>query len=251
MRYKNPELQDRLASEYALGCMTILVRKRFECLMEVDAELYKKVCQWEQRLYPLYDNLLPEKPVPQVWESIDKQLMESRPTRDNKPEGLWSNLLFLRSLSSVALAITIGLLVMLQQFDINPEKIDTIDSINRSASYVAVMLDKDNKPSMVINTYKKPLQLSVNLLNDVKVTNDKKLYLWAITKETREVHPLGELSTDDYSIRNLTKDEWKFLKYSRELFITEESLDFQNLIPTGKIHYKGICSVFKPKRVTK
>ena len=45
-----------IATEYALGSMTQLVRNRFERLMEEDADLNKLVCQWEQHLQPLSNN---------------------------------------------------------------------------------------------------------------------------------------------------------------------------------------------------
>lgn len=245
LRYKNPELQDLLAAEYALGSMSTRVRKRFERLMEEDSALETRVCQWEQHLHPLYGQLAPMQPGKRVWNNIDKQL---RPKPDTTK--LWNNLLFLRSFGGLAAAIIIGLSVLLQPFSPNTIEPDTIEPpISRGASYIAVMLDSNNTPAMVINTYRKPLELSVNLLDDVSVAADKKLYLWAITKETREVHALGALTAENYTTRSLSQSEWSFLKYSRELFITEEPLDFQAALPTGKIRYQGTCSVYKPKPI--
>lgn len=245
LRYKNPELQDLLAAEYALGSMSTRVRKRFERLMEEDSALETMVHQWEQHLQPLYDQLTPVQPGKRVWNNIDKQL---RPKPE--PTNLWNNLFFLRSFGGIAAAIIIGLTVLLQP--LTPNTIEPIEPpASRGASYIAVMLDSSNTPVMVINTYRKPLELSVNLLDKVSVATDKKLYLWAITKETREVHALGALTAEDYTIRSLSKSEWSFLKYSRELFITEEPLDFQAALPTGKIRYKGTCSVYKSKPKSK
>lgn len=249
MRYKNSELQERLASEYALGTMTQLVRNRFERLMEEDADLNKLVCQWEQRLQPLSNNLQPENPGPQVWRAIDNKIKGAQLQSHAAPTGFWNNLLFLKGFSSIALAVIVGLSVMLQQLSVIPDSETPVETISRSASYVAVMLDSNNTPSMVINTYRNPLQLSVNLLKDISVSTGKRLHLWAITKETREIHSLGQLALDDYSIRSLSKAEWKFLKHSRELFITEESPDFNGSQPTGKQYYQGVCSVFKAKPV--
>jgi anti-sigma-K factor RskA len=236
MRYKNPELQELLASEYALGSLTTLVRKRLEKLITLEPELNKKVCQWEERLYPLADSLQPVQPGENVWRAIDAQIKPKA-----KKESLWNNLLFLRSFSSAAFALVLTMSVLLNyQIDVEP-----VESISRGASYIAVMLDENNKPGMVINTYRKPLQLSVSLLDDTQLSADKELHLWAITKQTREIHSLGVLTGEKHSMRALLKSEWQFLKYSRELFITEEALNSSPMKPSGKTVFKGTCSLYK------
>ena len=53
MRYGNPQLRDKLASEYVLGTLRGRARARFESVMRYDPSLRSLVTAWENRLTPL------------------------------------------------------------------------------------------------------------------------------------------------------------------------------------------------------
>ena len=55
MRYDDPELQDRLAAQYALGALSGLVRRRLEALMRDRPALQARVAAWQEQLSPLAD----------------------------------------------------------------------------------------------------------------------------------------------------------------------------------------------------
>ena len=67
MNYRHPELRDRLASEYALGTLHGLARKRFERLMRDDADLRRSVAEWQERLMPMAQAIAPVNPPKRVW----------------------------------------------------------------------------------------------------------------------------------------------------------------------------------------
>ena len=53
MRYDDPDLQDRLAAQYALGALTGPTRRRLEALMRDRPELRARVAAWQEELAPL------------------------------------------------------------------------------------------------------------------------------------------------------------------------------------------------------
>jgi anti-sigma-K factor RskA len=59
MRYDDPDLQDQLAAQYALGALTGPARRRLETLMRTRPALQERVSAWEDRLAPLADTAPP------------------------------------------------------------------------------------------------------------------------------------------------------------------------------------------------
>ena len=92
MNYRNPQLRDRLASEYALGTLHGRARKRFERLLRNDADLRRNVIQWQERLTPMAQAVAPVNPRKRVWRNIEKRF------KHREPEPAYSN----RSISGVA-----------------------------------------------------------------------------------------------------------------------------------------------------
>src|SRR5688500_19550299 len=70
MRYTNPQLVQRLASEYVLGTLSGRARRRFERLMMDSSEVRSAVWHWERQLSPLADAAVPVQPRPYVWEQV-------------------------------------------------------------------------------------------------------------------------------------------------------------------------------------
>ena len=77
MNYRDPQLRDRLASEYALGTLHDLARKRFERLLRDDADLRRSVMQWQERLTPMAQAVAPVNPPQRVWRNIEKRIQTS------------------------------------------------------------------------------------------------------------------------------------------------------------------------------
>ncbi len=70
----NPELIDRLASEYALGTLRGPARRRFE-RWRASAPFVDERCRfWEERLMHLARNLKPVQPPAHVWPAIQRRL---------------------------------------------------------------------------------------------------------------------------------------------------------------------------------
>jgi anti-sigma-K factor RskA len=74
MTRANPEVVDRLASEYALGTLRGPARRRFE-RWRVGTPFVDERCRfWEERLMHLAKNLKPVQPPAPVWTAIQRRL---------------------------------------------------------------------------------------------------------------------------------------------------------------------------------
>ena len=74
MKYQDPQLVDRLASEYVLGTLRGPARSRFERLCRQQTRIAWAVRDWEDRLLPVTLALKPVEPRAQVWNTIAAQL---------------------------------------------------------------------------------------------------------------------------------------------------------------------------------
>src|SRR5215813_8278244 len=74
MNYRNPELRERLAAEYALGTLRGRARRRFERLLADDADLRRLVEGWELRLNTLAETALAVTPPARLWQRIEQRL---------------------------------------------------------------------------------------------------------------------------------------------------------------------------------
>ncbi len=76
MKYDDPDLQDMLAAEYALGTLTGAARRRFERLMAADPAVGRLVEAWEQRLNALGGALPPVEPPPELKLAIERRIAD-------------------------------------------------------------------------------------------------------------------------------------------------------------------------------
>jgi anti-sigma-K factor RskA len=74
VKYDNPALRDKLASEYVLGTLHGRARKRFESLLRADSGLLESVRAWQERLIPLAQALPALAPSTGALERIERRL---------------------------------------------------------------------------------------------------------------------------------------------------------------------------------
>jgi len=70
----NPELIDRLASEYVLGTLRGPARRRFERWRTSSGQVQERCRFWEEQLLALARGLRPVRPPPHVWQGIARRL---------------------------------------------------------------------------------------------------------------------------------------------------------------------------------
>src|SRR5262245_47080793 len=133
MRYSDPQLRDRLASEYVIGTLRGRARARFQSLMRYDAALRGVVADWEARLTPLAAAADAITPPTRVWQQIARRI-GSGPS-SNPPLAFWRGLAVTSTAFTLVLAIFLGMAP-------RPEL---------PMASVAIMADEKGQPSMVVS----------------------------------------------------------------------------------------------------
>lgn len=228
MRYQKPQVQERLAREYVLGTMTAAVRRRFQRLLNADADLQKQVLRWEQHLQPLADQLPPQTPPRAIWSALALRLGHVQPS--TQKQGWLSSLALWRGFSALASTAVLVLAVILVQ---TPEV--------RPADYLAVMAADGSVASIVASARKAPWELTLELVKTPPLAGDKTLHLWAVSAETGQIHSLGALGNEAKQQRPLSEQEWLLIKGAHSLIVTEEANAAAPAQPSGPVRYRGLC----------
>lgn len=106
---RDPELIDRLASEYVLGTLRGPARRCFERWRAASAGIDARCRFWEEQLLPLARNLKPLRPPAHLWEGIDARLQLTPARRSARaPMRTW-----LRALAA-SLVVAAGLAALYQ-----------------------------------------------------------------------------------------------------------------------------------------
>lgn len=112
MKYRDEQLRQILAAEYALGTLPLRARRRFERLLATDRRLRRELAAWEQRLGALHGGFPPQAPRDIVWSGLEGRLQRQRAvslppaipiTADRRPLRLWRAGALAASLAAAAL----------------------------------------------------------------------------------------------------------------------------------------------------
>jgi len=160
MKYNDPELRQRLASEYVLGTLHGRARARFERLLLSDAQLRDEVAGWQTRLMPLADALPPVTPPPRVWRGIQSRIGVQAVSRWSL--AFWRNLGLVSTVATAALALYIA---------VTPLRSPEI-------SYVALITDTHAKPAWVVSASN--AQLTIKSLAPRTLAANQSLQLWLL-----------------------------------------------------------------------
>lgn len=165
MKYRAPKLRDMLASEYALGTLYGLARKRFERLMHDDADLRRTVMEWQERLAPIAQAIAPITPPDRLWRNIESRIQSNQPR-----VSIWQSLNFWRGFALAASAVAF---TMLLYTGLAPQR-------DLQTAYVAVLANEQHQPMMVVQYVKGQRELSVNIVAPQAIADDRSLELWSL-----------------------------------------------------------------------
>ena len=178
-----PELQQRLAAEFALGTLRGRARQRFRRFMAEDPALAAAVQDWELRLAPMAAAVAPVQPPARVWRAIRERIGAAPP----RSGGLWANVAFWRNLGLAASGMAAGLLAAIAF--IAPQApspapapvVIRVPSNEMAATYLAVLSDpKTQKPMLVVSAGRNANELWVKTLDPAIHVPDRSLELWAL-----------------------------------------------------------------------
>ena len=179
----NPDLQQRLAAEFALGTLRGRARQRFRRWLTEDPKLASAVRGWELRLAPMAALAAPVQPPARVWRGIEERLGGVR----NQPGGIWANLAFWRNLGLLASGMAAGLLATIAVMAPKapapaPQPVVIrVPSNEMAASFLAVLSEaKTNKPMLIVSAGRSSNELWVKTLDPAIQVPDRSLELWAL-----------------------------------------------------------------------
>ncbi|MDG9669322.1 anti-sigma factor [Hahella sp. CR1] len=238
LRYKNPELLDRLASNYVIGALRGKARKRFEAIMRQDETVAKRVRQWEEKFQPLHEKTAPLAPKTATWKAISASINDAP---SQLMEKLLRKLSFYKYLSAAALslALCIALYPALSGSEqISPEQASPAPSVN----YVAVMENTDEQAVMVVTVDKAARQLSLNIVEKPVIAQNATLQLWAVSRDDNTVRSLGAIELKGQTQRNLSQREWELIQSAEHLLVSiEKPGGSATGAPSAQLLAKGLC----------
>jgi anti-sigma-K factor RskA len=180
VNYLHPQRLDRLAREYVLGTLTGRARRRFERLLKQAPAAMLAVSAWQERFGVLAAGVPPLQPRAAVWRGLEQRLFQP-PQEETQPsrrplQWLWT------ILSGRALAGTLaGVLVATAVLRTQPQWIG-LEPVSEAlpASYVGLLLDSAGKPTLLANSRRHGLQLTIKVLQPVSLPEGQVAQLWAL-----------------------------------------------------------------------
>ena len=170
MNYQDPQLQSLLAAEYVLGTMPYPARLRFERLLAANASLQLAVSSWQNKLYPMYEQITPRQPSPRVWQAIRSRLKFTEP----KPS-LWRRLGFWRNFAVVNLCITLAVSALLLN--------DTLEA----PAYQAILHGRDDQVAMLAQFDRRLDTVYIQVFKPIPMAANQSLQLWLIKGNAQPV----------------------------------------------------------------
>jgi anti-sigma-K factor RskA len=215
----NPEIIDRLASEYALGTLRGPARRRFERWRASTPFVDQRCRLWEERLMHLAKGLTPVQPPAHVWTAIQRRL--NLATRQPA----------LRRIRSFALAasvvLAVGLAALLYWHSLPANRATEVATISaKSGEHVWELQVFGNADRLVAHAAKLPAR-----------PPGSDYELWALPKGAAPVS-LGVLPAAGASSRTLTLMQKQALARSSQVAVSIEPLGGSPTgQPTGTIVY--------------
>lgn len=221
-----------LAFDYVTGTMRGRERLGFQARLARDKQLQAEVNYWEEQLMALSDRQQALPPKGDTWNKIAARIESTRAVNSEKSErmGGWR---WWRQ-GAVALA---GLLLITAAWLITP----AMNTQQLNADYVAVLTDTAGAPQLTVLTSRGGEQLWLKW-EGVTIPEDKSLQLWAVSKRDGQMRPLGVFDRADIRNLALTVPQYRLIKDSSHLLLTEEDVGGSPLDePSDVVVAKGVC----------
>jgi anti-sigma-K factor RskA len=224
-----PELQERLAAEYALGTLRGAARARLRRWMREDAALARAVSEWEARLAPMAETVAARRPRARVWKEIEARLGPEPVVRGPGRRGFWRGLGLVAGGALAALAFMVVVLPGLQ-------------SPRGEQAYVALLTEpKTQRPVLYISAMRDGTELRVRSLDPKIHVSDASLELWALPRGGKP-KSLGLVASADRSVIRLAAGADLALGDVPMLAVSLEPKGGSPTgLPTGPVLYSGPC----------
>jgi anti-sigma-K factor RskA len=132
VKYRNEQIREALAAEYALGTLGGRARRRFERSLKEDPQLRRLVAAWQTRLAPLDEAAAPITPPSRVWRAI-----QQRTAPASRRSRFWNSIGFWRG-ATLASTMAVALLAAVLLIAPPREMMVVVMSDDRSHPAIAV-----------------------------------------------------------------------------------------------------------------
>lgn len=230
--YSNPELRERLASEYVLGTLRGRARARFQSLLKYDAALRRIVAEWEARLSPMAAGASEMQPPARLWRRIAARI-GGQPART----GWWASLSFWRTFATTSLTAVLALGIY----------VSTRPRPEPPIAMVAVMSDDKSRPAMVVSWPQlkdaPDPHIRVRIVQDhPTMAPDTSWQLWLLPGGKAAPIPVALVGLEPVQHirleRSLTKNVWQAWGIALSV---EPRGGSPTGAPTGPVIFKGQC----------
>ena len=182
MNYLLPERLERLAREYVLGTLTGGARRRFEQVLRQSRAAHVAVSVWQERFSVLAAGVPPMQPREAVWQGLESRLFAAAESESARPGVLrWlGDLLSGKALAGVLAGVLMCAVVLRMQ----PQLVG-LEAQQEAlpASYVGLLLDSTGRPTVLASSKRHGKQMTIKLLQPVKVPAGQVAQLWAFPKD--------------------------------------------------------------------
>lgn len=231
MKYRNEQLREALASEYALGTLQGRARRRFERTLKDDPQLRALVNRWQDRLAPLDAVGQSVQPPGRVWHRIQERIQAGQRRR-----GLWGSLPFWRTIGLAGVAGALTLAVLLATLAPTRHGAETM---------VVVMSDAEANPAMTVSW---PMQargqprLRIRVMGHPEMATGTAWELWLLPGGEHKPVSLGLIGTEPMQELTVPRSLVPMMDRAYGLAMSVEPAGGSPTgQPTGPVLYKGQC----------
>lgn len=229
--YSNPQLRDKLASEYVLGTLRGRARTRFQGLLKYDPALRQLVADWERRLTPLAIAAGEVRPHARVWRRIAARIGGKPQAGGRAGLALWRGL----AVASTTLALVMAVFIGAQPAPQQP------------VAMVAVMSDERAQPTMVVSwppqKSARDAHLRIKIIQDhPTMATNTSWELWMLPDGKAAPVSLGLVSLEQNQILKLRPEHANMMGKAWGMALSVEPAGGSPTgAPTGPLIFKGRC----------
>lgn len=232
MKYRDQQMRDALAAEYALGTLQGRARRRFERSLKDDPRLRELVAQWQGRLAPLNALAEPVQPRARVWREIRERVEPG-----SRRRGVWANLELWRAAAMASTVAAVALAVFLAVLSPTRRTPETM---------VVVMAGTDATPTMTVSwpmRQKDEPKLRIRVIGHPEMAAGTAWELWMLPGGDQKPVSLGLIGTEATQELAIPQALVPTINRAWGLAMSvEPSGGSPTGQPTGPVLYKGQCT---------
>jgi anti-sigma-K factor RskA len=251
MKLESIALIDHLASQYALGQLSPLAKRRFERYASARSDIRLSIARWENQLNALAASIPASTPSRELWLRIEKQLF-GEPIAVSKSQvksAWWQRLsdIFNGEFTPLKLAGAAALGAMLAVLVMNAvvlrPKTEDIAALQRDAlpqSYVGLLLDSKEVATLLASSLRHGKTLTVKMLKPLPKDANVQYRLWAMPNEGAPFS-VGLVPQSGSATIALPDTSEKLFSKVQRLVVFAEPLGTAKPAPNGTPVLSGHC----------